>query len=231
MTRDEVLEEAARAAEACGRDLEDNYGAHTGHGEAHADAIRALKSKPPEKSPELTLESNPYDTNAMGHAELADLVFDLHRRWMGEQARYAALLAQRDRELVAATALQRELPQFDCRRTGGPVSDVDGIHCPIDRPCMRCRLRNAEEAGQRLRAELTTESAQANEWLTQLHDAQKELTKAKAQATEAEATVDRMRWEARGAPMRGETADGELTSAERAEYRHVIDGLFRPVPK
>ena len=51
-------------------------------------------------------------------------------------------------------ALRRELPQLDCRRTGGLVSDLSGKHCPLDDPCQRCRLETAEARAEALEAEL-----------------------------------------------------------------------------
>lgn len=59
----------------------------------------------------------------------------------------------------------------------------------------------------------------------QVEELEAQLAKAKAQATKAEATVDRMRWEARGAPMRGEP----MTDEEVAAYERVKAKLFRPV--
>jgi hypothetical protein len=105
-----------------------------------------------------------------------------------------------------AEAMRRELSQFDCRRTGGPVSDVDGDHCPVDAPCMRCRLRRAEETCAALRLEVSdllarAEGAEAERDYYRLARAQQ--TKA---AEEALARVKHIEWEMKGAPMTQEQA-------------------------
>lgn len=60
-----------------------------------------------------------------------------------------------DRLVRERDELRRELSQFDCRRTGGPVSDVGGVHCPPGFRCMRCQLegRTLDLALERRRVE------------------------------------------------------------------------------
>jgi hypothetical protein len=108
MTRDEVLEEVMTAL------LCDGY---REDGET-ACLIRALKSKPPEKSPEVALASNPYDTSVMSHAELADAVFDLvHQR--------DALRAKLDvQEKLAEEALAR-VKHIEWLQRGAPMKGED----------------------------------------------------------------------------------------------------------
>jgi hypothetical protein len=61
-------------------------------------------------------------------------------------------VAAAESALVERDQLRRELPQYDCQRTGGPASDVGGAHCPLGQPCMRCRLEVERDA---LESELT----------------------------------------------------------------------------
>jgi len=44
--------------------------------------------------------------------------------------------------------LRKQRIEYDCRFTLGNVADISGIHCPVDRPCMRCQVerRDAEIA-------------------------------------------------------------------------------------
>jgi hypothetical protein len=40
--------------------------------------------------------------------------------------------------------LRKALAEYDCLYTCGNVADISGIHCPLDNPCMKCRLERAE---------------------------------------------------------------------------------------
>jgi septal ring factor EnvC (AmiA/AmiB activator) len=100
MTRDEVLEEAAQAL---ATEVAEDAMACLAEGPV---LLRALKCKPPEKSPEVVLASNPYDTSTMGHADLTDLVFDLRR----QMAELATVRSQRDalKTRLEATTAERD---------------------------------------------------------------------------------------------------------------------------
>jgi hypothetical protein len=187
MTRDEVLDEALKAI-----GPEVNWCGCTG-------ALQALKQKAPEKSPELTLESNPYDTNTMSHAELAGLVFDIHRRWMEAQAQYASERDALKRQVEELEGLKPELPPYP---PDGEGLSRFGLRWNGPKEPLAVPMPGGYWTPWHL---AEAERAQANEWRARLIDAQKDLAKAKAQATEADATADRTLWEVRGAPMKGET--------------------------
>ena len=59
------------------------------------------------------------------------------------------LLAERDRLRAELMALRRWRTEQDCRYTLGNVADIDGSHCPSDKPCERCQ---SEREIDRLRA-------------------------------------------------------------------------------
>lgn len=99
-------------------------------------------------------------------------------------ARAEGAEAERDRYGEALEMLRRELPQYDCCRTGGPVSDSGGKHCPPESPCLTCRLERAER-------DRDFAMAVSERILRDL-----ETTKAE---------VARLKWEASGSPMPGET--------------------------
>ncbi len=44
--------------------------------------------------------------------------------------------------------------EHDCRYTLGATADIDGVHCPIDNPCVRCQRRLEWDAAQKELAEL-----------------------------------------------------------------------------
>jgi len=96
--------------------------------------------------------------------------------WKAWQTRAVTAETERD-------AHRRELPQLDCRRTGGPVSDTGGAHCPLGEPCLRCQRDRLQER------------------LVELEEAAKASTARVAALT---AEVKHREWVDKGAPMSGE---------------------------
>lgn len=179
MTRDEVLEEAAQALEVV---------SHPWVPESFVSApfamrVRSLKSKPPEKPPEVESPSWERWVGPCSHGR--DPWTRCETCWAaGETQALAWRVGQLAHVEIERNALRRELPQFDCRRTGGSVSDSGGDHCPPEAPCMRCRLRRAEE-------KLEAQTKAAGEAV------------ARVEALTAELSHER--WVKDGAPMPGET--------------------------
>lgn len=71
------------------------------------------------------------------------LVEEKNMRIMAEKFHDVAI-KERDYERHLVNSLRRELPQYDCRRTGGPVSDISGRHCPLDNPCLTCKYEDLQ---------------------------------------------------------------------------------------
>lgn len=71
------------------------------------------------------------------------LVEEKNMRIMAEKFHDVAI-KERDYERHLVNNLRRELPQYNCQRTGGPVSDIGGRHCPLDNPCLTCRYEDLE---------------------------------------------------------------------------------------
>lgn len=114
-----------------------------------------------------------------------------------------------------AIRMERDFAQAVARQYFSTLTTVAG-----ERDALR---RQVEElASQRTEANL-----RADQWEVGAESLRAQLAKAKAQATEAEATVDRMRWEASGAPMSGETRN--LTPEEQVDYNTDLATLTRPV--
>lgn len=91
-----------------------------------------------------------------------------HDNWHAHCQRCCAeriqrLIEERDLERHRVNELRRELPQYDCRRTGGPVSDISGRHCPLDKPCLTCRLEDTQEIVNKIRKEALKELTQLSE--------------------------------------------------------------------
>lgn len=143
------------------------------------------------------------------------------RGWYDACAECAALPHERARErdalrlqrgdLASLTTerdeLRRELSQFDCRRTGGPVSDVGGVHCPPGSPCMRCQLagRTQDLALERRGVEaLALLGFDVEALRSRAETAEARLAKVDAAAAEMVERVKHLVWVASGAPMLGE---------------------------
>lgn len=129
MMRDEVLEQVAATLEDHAERM-GGWAPFVDKGVVYRSAAgvaRALKSNPPEKSPEVE--------PVMERMQANEWLVQLHD-----------MTKERD-------ALRRELPQYDCRRTGGPGSDSGGKHCPQEAPCLTCRLERAEAEVSRLKWE------------------------------------------------------------------------------
>lgn len=47
-------------------------------------------------------------------------------------------------------SLRRYRYENDCRYTMGAIADIDGIHCPIDRPCTRCKIKKLIQCADNL---------------------------------------------------------------------------------
>lgn len=53
-------------------------------------------------------------------------------------------------------ALRAFRVQQDCRFTAGDVADIDGSHCQMDKPCVRCQMERLRAENERLREALNT---------------------------------------------------------------------------
>lgn len=73
----------------------------------------------------------------------AELANERQMRIMAEKFHDVAV-KERDYERHLVNQLRCELPQYDCRRSGGPYSDISGRHCPIDKPYLTCRYEELE---------------------------------------------------------------------------------------
>lgn len=125
MTRDEVLEQAVLAVQAAARDLEDNYGVHSGYADTHTDAIRALKSKPPEKPPEVDAVSPQPPPRGNGTPILPLVLSDFQRRADAGLAKYGTPLRAQNGRAALVDAYQESQDQTLYLRQA--IEDFDAL--------------------------------------------------------------------------------------------------------
>ena len=97
----------------------------------------------------------------------------------------AHVIAERDRLRGEVMSLRRWRTEQDCRYTLGTVADIDGSHCPSDKPCERCQ---SERERDRLRARVEGLRAYIDS-----QPYQSDLDGMRMRAEAAEAERDRLR--------------------------------------
>lgn len=64
-----------------------------------------------------------------------------------------------------AVAVRAERDALDCRYAGR-YADISGSHCPLDKPCVRCRAEQAEAERDRLRGVVEAARAFRDSFMT-----------------------------------------------------------------